>query len=764
MGNPLLEQSVNDALDVAKKYRHEILTTEHLLLALLNNPELNHFLLSCGIDVPQLCIKLERYIQQTTPCYLSGHPAIIQPTLSFQRILKHIEEQAKKQSNSKIIGINLLFAILNDHTSEAAHLLQYQYLTEKKVMNYLLSEMEEDLLSDEGEEKEEEEELKENEDYFLQENRINLKVTKQHPESALEKYCENFNKKEKAKEFFPLINRTNELFLLTQVLCQKRKNNPLLVGESGVGKTSIIEGLSQAIVNKKVAEKLSKAIVYSLDLGILLAGAKYRGEFEERFKSILDELTTINNAILFIDDIHTLLGTGSSLESTIDAASLIKPLLTSEKISCIGATTYENFRAMATQDMPLLRRFQKIDIQEPSDEETLLILQGIKSQFENYHSVRYSDNALTRAIELSTRYLTDRHLPDKAIDIIDEAGAYKNLQGNCNKNNMITTKEIEEIIAKKAGIPLQTLTTSDRELLKNLPIQLKQKVFGQDSAIDTLCNAIRLSRSGLRDKNKPIGSFLLAGPTGVGKTELTKQLAKHLGIELIRFDMSEYMERHSISRLIGAPPGYVGYEQGGLLTEEVNQHPYSILLLDEIEKAHPDLLNLLLQIMDYGQLTDSSGRKTDFHHVMIIMTTNAGADRLERHGIGFSKQNGQADSMEEINRLFSPEFRNRLDTIIQFQYLSKDTIFHVVNKLLSELRELLREKNITLDITNEARRWLAKAGYNHKMGARPMERLIKEKLKLPLSVEMVYGSLANQKEGRVNVFIKNKELQIKCIT
>ena len=578
-------------------------------------------------------------------------------------------------------------------------------------------------------------------------------------EDIVSNYAINLNEKARMGKIDPLIGRQHEMGRAVQILCRRSKNNPILVGEAGVGKTAIAEGLAQLIVDKKVPEPLKNCTVYSVDLGSMLAGTKYRGDFEKRFKSVLKALSRHNGSIIFIDEIHNLVGAGSATGSTMDASNLIKPLLSSGDLRCMGATTYDEYRTYFEKDSALLRRFQKIDVSEPSVEDTVSILNGLKSRFESYHNITYSTEALRRAVELSARYMVDRQLPDKAIDVIDEAGAFQRLQPEGQRVKELTCREIEAVIAKMTRVPIERLTSSDTKLLKLLPQRLKNRVFGQDHAIKLLTESIRLSRSGLKNINKPVGSFLLAGPTGVGKTELVRQLAYEMGVELIRFDMSEYMERHTVSRLIGAPPGYVGHDQGGLLTEAIIKQPYTVLLLDEIEKAHRDVFNILLQVMDYGYLTDNNGRKADFRHVVIIMTTNAGAHELERSSIGFKEQDNSTDSLGAINQLFSPEFRNRLDAIIPFKRLDRTTISKVVTKNLDELIEQLKEKGINFNISDSAKRWLAKNGYDEKMGARPMARLIEEKLKKPIAEELLFGKLASNR-GTIKVGVKDDHLDI----
>ena len=748
MFNKSLEASLNIAFAQAREKHHEFITVEHMLLVLLDNAEVSMTLMACGANIDRLRAGLGIFIDETTPHIPMNVQRDIQPTLSFQRVLQRAIYQVQSTGNQEVTANNILAAIFDEQDSQAVYFLSQENVSRIDVLNYITQG-----ISKHHKHINEEDFNQE----FSQPNSLPREASSE--DGLIETYAVNLNERALAGRFNPLIGREAELERTVQILCRRSKNNPLFVGEAGVGKTAIAEGLAQMIVNGKVPSPLTYSVIYSLDLGMLLAGTKYRGDFEKRFKAVLKALSRHTGAIIFIDEIHNLVGAGSATGGTMDASNLIKPLLSSGELRCMGATTYEEYRNYFAKDHALLRRFQKIDILEPTESQSIEILQGLKSRFENYHQVSYSDKAIERAVHLASRYMPDRHLPDKALDVIDEAGAYQRLQPPTRQRKAIEEREIETIIAKMTRVPLQHLTTSDKQVLKQLPGKLKRVVFGQDKAIDVLCDAVKLSRSGLRTGNKPIGSFLLAGPTGVGKTELTRQLAKELDIELIRFDMSEYMERHAVSRLIGAPPGYVGYDQGGLLTESIIKHPYSVLLLDEIEKAHSDLFNILLQVMDYGTLTDNNGRKADFRHVMIMMTTNAGADCLEKNTMGFaSSQDRDEDSFQIIKQLFSPEFRNRLDAVIQFSHLDEVTILKIVDKNLKELQQVLQAKNITLSVSLAAKQWLIQRGYNRSMGARPMERLIQEQLKKPLAEELLFGQI--NKGTQVEVSVVNNNLQI----
>lgn len=730
MFNKSLETSLNQAFSQAREKHHEFITVEHMLLALLDNAEVSMTLMACGANLDRLRAGLGIFIDETTPHIPLNVQRDIQPTLSFQRVLQRAIYQVQSSGSQEVTANHVLAAIFDEQDSQAIYFLNQENVSRIDILNFITQGISKNT-----------KQLSEEEFNQEMNQPAGLSRETSTEDGLIETYAINLNERALAGRFNPLIGRALELERAIQILCRRSKNNPLFVGEAGVGKTAIAEGLAQMIVSGKVPSPLAYSVIYSLDLGMLLAGTKYRGDFEKRFKSVLKALSRHTGAIIFIDEIHNLVGAGSATGGTMDASNLIKPLLSSGELRCMGATTYEEYRNYFAKDHALLRRFQKVDITEPSVEQSFEILEGLKSRFENYHQVAYSTKALQRAVTLAARYMPDRHLPDKAIDIIDEAGAYQRLQPPTRQRKVIDEREIEAIIAKMTRVPIQHLNASDKQILKQLPNRLKRSVFGQDQAIDIICDAVKLSRSGLKSTQKPVGSFLLAGPTGVGKTEISKQLALELDIELIRFDMSEYMERHAISRLIGAPPGYVGYDQGGLLTEAILKHPYAVLLLDEIEKAHPDLFNILLQVMDYGTLTDNNGRKTDFRHVIIIMTTNAGAEFLERQPMGFTHQHQQIDSLQELNRLFSPEFRNRLDAIIQFNRLDEQIILKIVDKNLKELQEHLEAKQITLEVSNMAKQWLGHKGYSRSMGARPMERLIQEELKKPIAEELLFGQM-----------------------
>ncbi len=735
-----LEASLNVAFSVARNKRHEYITVEHLLLALLDNSSANTVLKACGTDLQRLKNELSEFLEENTPVFSENINAEVQPTLGFQRVLQRAVFHVQSSGKKEVTGANVLVAIYGEQESQAVYLLHQQDISRLDIVNFVSHGISK--VPDENGESHEAEHSEE----APAEN-----VEKQ----PLEHFATNLNMRALQNKIDPLIGRDKEIERTVQILCRRRKNNPLLVGEAGVGKTAIAEGLAKKIVDGEVPDILSGCTIYSLDLGALVAGTKYRGDFEKRLKGVLRQLQKDPGAILFIDEIHTLIGAGSASGGVMDASNLIKPLLASGEIKCIGSTTYQEFRGIFEKDRALTRRFQKIDVEEPSVPDTVEILKGLKRYFEEHHNVKYSNNALKAAAELSERYITDRFLPDKAIDVIDEAGANHRMNNSAGKQKVINVHDIENIVAKIARIPPKTVSSSDSEVLRNLDRDLKLVVFGQDEAINTMADAIKMARSGLGSPEKPIGSFLFAGPTGVGKTEVTKQLAKVMGIELIRFDMSEYMERHTVSRLIGAPPGYVGFDQGGLLTEAINKHPHAVLLLDEIEKAHPDVFNLLLQVMDHGALTDTNGRKSDFRSVIIVMTTNAGAQLIGRRSLGFTEQDHETDGMEEIKRLFSPEFRNRLDGIIQFKSLDERTITNVVDKFLIELEHQLEQKRVSMLVDDKARRWLAKKGYDPKMGARPMARVIQDHIKRALANELLFGRL--MKGGEVKVTLNDKE-------
>lgn len=741
-----LEYTLNLAFKEARAKRHEFVTVEHLLIALLDNSTAAEALKACGANLSRLRNNLMDFVDRTTPVIPSHiHDRDTQPTLGFQRVLQRAVFHVQSSGKTEVTGANVLAAIFSEQDSQSVYLMRQENVGRLDIINYISHGSTKPRGMREGDQFG---------GHYMDESEGLQDETNASP---LEQYTTNLNARAKLGMIDPLIGREDEIERTIQILCRRRKNNPLLVGEAGVGKTAIAEGLARFIVEKKVPSVLENSVIYSLDLGSLLAGTKYRGDFEKRLKSVLHQLKEQKGAILFIDEIHTIIGAGAASGGLMDVSNLIKPLLASGDLTCIGSTTYKEYRGIFEKDHALARRFQKIDVKEPSIEQTYEILKGLRTRFESHHNVKYTDDALDAAAKLSARYISDRKLPDKAIDIVDEVGAYQYLLPEANRKQVIDATDIEKVVAKIARIPERTVSTSDREALKNLVRDLKMMIFGQDDAVETLGAAVRLARSGLRDSSKPIGSFLFIGPTGVGKTEVTKQLAKSLGIELIRFDMSEYMERHTVSRLIGAPPGYVGYDEGGLLTEAVNKHPHSVVLLDEIEKAHPDVYNLLLQIMDHGTLTDTNGRKTDFRHTILIMTSNAGADLLDKANIGFTLQDNSTDVLTAVNRVFSPEFRNRLDAVIQFKALDNNTILYVVNKFLMELEVQLETKRVVLEIDEAARAWLAANGYDKKMGARPMARLIQEHLKRPLAEELLFGKL--NKGGHVSVTVEENRLK-----
>ena len=735
-----LEQTLNQAFREARENNHEFMTVEHLLLALLDNETSREILLACGADITALRDELTNFLQETVPLLPPNDERDTQPTLGFQRVLQRAVFHVQSSGKREVSAANVLVAIFSEQESQAVFFLKKQDISRLEVVNFLSHGINK-LSSDED--MDEDIELADDEQEAPSQN-------------PLTQYTTNLNELAESGNIDPLIGRANEVERTIQVLCRRRKNNPLFVGEAGVGKTALAEGLAKRIVENDVPEIIKDATIYSLDLGALLAGTKYRGDFEKRLKAVMAQLSKEPHSILFIDEIHTIIGAGAASGGAMDASNLIKPVLANGQLKCIGSTTYQEYRGIFEKDRALARRFQKIDVPEPSVEECIQILQGLKPRFEQHHNVKYTQQALRSAAELAERYINDRHLPDKAIDVIDEAGAHQQLQTVSKRKKTIGVKEIENIVAKIARIPPKTVSTDDMDTLKNLQRNLKLVIFGQDEAIDSLSTAIKLSRAGLGNELKPIGSFLFAGPTGVGKTEVTRQLARIMGIELIRFDMSEYMERHAVSRLIGAPPGYVGYDQGGLLTEEVNKHPHAVLLLDEIEKAHPEVFNILLQVMDHGTLTDNNGRKADFRNIIIIMTTNAGAELLSRASMGFAQQDHTSDGMESIKKVFTPEFRNRLDGIIQFKQLGQDVIGQVVDKFIFEFEHQLEEKGVSLSVDDEVRTWLALKGYDPLMGARPMTRVIQEQIKKPLAEDLLFGKLSNG--GHVTITVKNNEL------
>jgi ATP-dependent Clp protease ATP-binding subunit ClpA len=737
-----VEYTLNVAFQDARDKNHEFITVEHLLLALLDNAAATAVLRACGADIDALKRDLSVFLDETTP-RLQDEGRDTQPTLGFQRVLQRAVFHVQSSGKREVGAPNLLVAIFGEQDSHAVYVLNTQNITRLDVVNYISHGITKTHGEEDGE--------------GLLSSSEPDGETEGGSRSPLEQYATNLNQRARMGLIDPLIGREQEVQRVVQVLCRRRKNNPLLVGEAGVGKTAIAEGLARKIIDGDVPDILAHSIIYSLDMGALLAGTKYRGDFEKRLKGILNQLRKEPGAILFIDEIHTIIGAGATSGGVMDASNLIKPMLSSGELRCIGSTTYHEYRGVFEKDRALARRFQKIDVTEPTTEETVRILQGLKSRFEQHHRVKYSREALRAASELSARYINDRFLPDKAIDVIDEAGAYQRMLAPSKRKKTIGVKEVEDIVAKMARIPSKTVTHSDKDKLRTLDRDLKMVIYGQDAAIDALATAIKMARSGLGPVEKPIGSFLFAGPTGVGKTEVTRQLARILGVELIRFDMSEYMERHTVSRLIGAPPGYVGFDQGGLLTEAVTKHPHSVLLLDEIEKAHPDVYNLLLQVMDHGTLTDNNGRKADFRNVIIIMSTNAGAEQMSRASIGFTAQDHSSDAMEVIKRVFSPEFRNRLDAIIQFRSLGPEIVSQVVDKFLIELEAQLEERKVTMVVEDAARAWLAAKGFDAKMGARPMARTIQEYIKKPLAEELLFGRLA--KGGHVRIGLKDDALK-----
>jgi ATP-dependent Clp protease ATP-binding subunit ClpA len=741
MLNKDLELTLNLAFRFARERRHEYMTVEHLLLALLDNPSAGEALKSCGANIERLRTELSNFIDSTTPLIPDGDlDRDTQPTLGFQRVLQRAVFHVQSSGKSEVNGANVLVAIFSEQESQAVFLLKKVDINRLDIVNFISH----GVIKADKLEQNDEQSGEEGSELGIEENRY------------LENFTANLNVLAKNGQIDPLVGRDMELERTIQVLCRRKKNNPLLVGEAGVGKTAIAEGLAYRIVQNQVPDVIANATIYSLDMGALLAGTKYRGDFEKRLKSLLKEIEREKDAVLFIDEIHTVIGAGAASGGVMDASNLIKPLLSSGRLRCIGSTTYQEFKSIFEKDTALVRRFQKIDVTEPSVDDTTQILLGLKERYEAHHGVRYTQKALRAAAELSAKYINERHLPDKAIDVIDEAGASQRLLPASKRKKVINVPEIEHVIAKMARIPEKSVSASDKDVLANLDRNLKLVVFGQNAPIDALTAAIRLSRSGLGNEEKPIGNFLFAGPTGVGKTEVTKQLARIMGVELLRFDMSEYMERHAISRLIGAPPGYVGFEQGGLLTDAVSKHPYSVVLLDEIEKAHSDIYNILLQVMDHGTLTDNNGRTIDFRNVVLVMTTNAGVQETVRKTIGFKQQDHSHDALAEINRTFSPEFRNRLDGIIWFQHLSRDIILQIVDKFVCDLQVQLDKKQVVMELSPTARQWLADKGYDPAMGARPMGRVVQEQLKKPLANEILFGRLISG--GEVRVDLVNDEL------
>ena len=737
-----LESTLNSAFRDAREKRHEFMTVEHLLLALLDNPTANKVLLACGAELEKLKQELISYLDESTPMLPVKDERETQPTLGFQRVLQRAVFHVQSSGKKEVTGANVLVAIFGERESQAVYFLNRQNITRLDVVNYISHGISKVHDNEEG-------------DAFAP-GGDDEKPAEAPGKSPLEAYAVNLNQQALLGKIDPLIGRRSEVQRTIQILCRRRKNNPLYVGEAGVGKTAIAEGLAKMIVDGDVPDVLDNSTIYALDLGALLAGTKYRGDFEKRLKGVLGQLNKEPGAILFIDEIHTIIGAGAASGGVMDASNLLKPMLASGDLRCVGSTTYQEYRGVFEKDRALSRRFQKIDVTEPTVEETIKILNGLKSRFEEHHSVKYSRQAVRTAAELSERYINERFLPDKAIDVIDEAGARQKLMPASKRRKVVNVGDIEAVVSKMARIPPKTVSTSDKDVLRTLDRDLKMVVYGQDDAIDTLSAAIKMARSGLREGRKPIGSFLFSGPTGVGKTEVTVQLARIMGIELVRFDMSEYMERHTVSRLIGAPPGYVGFDQGGLLTEAINKHPHAVLLLDEVEKAHPDVFNLLLQVMDHGTLTDNNGRKADFRNVVLVMTTNAGADQMSRPSIGFTEQDHSSDSGEAIKKMFTPEFRNRLDATVQFGPLDEKTIGHVVDKFIIELESQLEEKRVAIEVDEDARAWLAEHGFDKLMGARPMARIIQENIKRALAEELLFGRLEGG--GQVSVGVADDKL------
>ena len=737
-----LEFCLNEAFQRARDRRHEFMTVEHLLLALLDIPKVHEILKACNANIPELRRQLAECVDEQTPLLPEDADTDVQPTLGFQRVLQRAVFHVQSSGKKEVTGSNVLVAIFSEKQSQAVYFMNLQDITRLDVVNFISHGLPQ--VPGEGGDEDSEPQLEGDAD----------------PEaSPLDQYATNLNEQAMQGKIDPLIGRELEIERTIQILCRRRKNNPLYVGEAGVGKTALAEGLARLITEERVPEVLRDSTIYALDMGTLIAGTKYRGDFEKRLKGVIAEISEDPGAILFIDEIHTVIGAGAASGGVMDASNLIKPVLANGEIRCIGSTTYAEYRGIFEKDHALARRFQKIDVPEPSTEETVAILKGLRSRFEEHHGIRYDDGALESAAELAARHINDRHLPDKAIDVMDEAGANLRLQPVAERGDRVTVEMIENIVAKMARIPAKSVSASDRDALRTLERDLKLTIFGQDRAIEALSSAIKMSRSGLREEEKPIGAFLFAGPTGVGKTEVTRQLALLMGVELIRFDMSEYMERHTVSRLIGAPPGYVGFDQGGLLTEAVSKNPHAVVLLDEIEKAHPEVFNLLLQVMDHGTLTDNNGRKADFRNVIVVMTTNAGAEEMSRASIGFTQQDHSSDGMAIIRKRFSPEFRNRLDAIIQFASLEIDSVKRVVDKLVVELEAKLGNNSVTLELDDDARSWIAERGYDPKMGARPMARIIQEKIKRPLAEELLFGALADG--GHVKIIVSSDgELQL----
>ena len=737
-----LEFYLNEAFLNAQNKHHEFVTLEHLLLSLLDMPEISEIIENCNGDISQLREQLKIFIDKNTPKIENNESQEIQTTLGFQRVLQRAVFQVQSSGQKEVKGKNVLVALFSEKQSQAAYLLSKQDITRLDIVSYI---------SHGNDVKQQ---------YRIESDKTKEKDTKKNT-NFLSKYTVNLNQLVTENKNDLLIGREDELNRIIQVLSRRKKNNPLLVGDTGVGKTAIVEGLARLISENKAHESLSSTEILSLDMGSLLAGSKYRGDFEKRLKNIIEEIKEKSKAILFIDEIHTVIGAGAVSGSVMDASNILKPFLTNGDVCCIGSTTYSEYRKIFEKDHAFSRRFQKIDIDEPSTQDTIKIIEGIISKFESFHDVKYEQESIYASVELSEKYLNDRNFPDKAIDVIDEAGAHFKLQANKKNQTTISRSNIEDVVALMAQIPSKNVSRSDRDIIKTLERDLKLVIFGQDKAIESLVSSIKISRSIISDDDKPIGSFLFSGPTGVGKTEISKQLSFLMGIDLIRIDMSEYMEKHSVSRLIGAPPGYVGYEQGGLLTDSVNQNPHSIVLLDEIEKAHPDIFNILLQIMDHGVLTDSNGRKIDFRNIMLIMTTNAGAEQMSRSSMGFTNQDHTKDSIYELEKIFSPEFRNRLDSVIEFSALDRYSINRVIDKLIIELEQKLEKDQITINLNKKAKSWIAEKGYDNKMGARPLSRIINKYIKKPLANELLYDRL--KKGGTVEVSVKKDKVTIDCL-
>jgi len=736
MIEPVLQKEINQVMASARERRLEFVTVEHLLMALLNTPDVIVFFNRKNINMENLKSELLQYIDSNTPTISDDSDIDIVPTVGFQRVLQRSVYQAQSSQKTSVTSLNVLVSIFSEKESHAVYLLKLNDISRLDVMEHISNNIPE----------------------THEESEIPQAENQNTSGSNLKKFTINLCQKAADGKIDPLLGREEEVLRTIQILSRRRKNNPLFVGQAGVGKTAIAEGIAKKIVDRDVPEVLESAKIFSLDIGVLIAGTKYRGDFEKRLNAVLDDLKKVENGILFIDEIHTLIGAGSVSGGSLDASNLLKPALADGSLKCIGSTTYDEYRKVFEKDHALTRRFQKIDIEEPSVDDAIKILNGLKNHYQDHHSVKYSKAALVSAVELSHRYMSDRRLPDKAIDVIDEVGALQRIQPKSKRKTNINVSDIEDIVAKLARIPSKQVTNDDKSMLKDLEKRLKLGVFGQNQAIESLSTAIKLSRSGLNQKDQPLGSFLFAGPTGVGKTEISKQLASVLGVKLLRFDMSEYMERHSVSKLIGSPPGYVGYDEGGQLTEQVNANPYAVLLLDEIEKAHPDIFNILLQVMDNGKLTDANGREVDFRNVILIMTSNVGAKNVQRSSIGFSEQDHSLDYDTELKKAFAPEFRNRLSEVIYFNSLDKDTIIFVVNKFLFDLESILEEKNVSLIVSDKARDWFANHGYDNQMGARPMSRLIEKEVRKPLADELLFGKLA--KGGTVKVGVKNDLIEL----